>query len=105
MEVAYVSNDNTVTVDLLYDVVDAAYVNDATVTMSLVDSAGVAVTGQSWPATLAYVTASNGKYQAILEDAAALVAGAHYTAKVTANGGADKLGYWEVHFQAMTRTE
>ena len=43
-----------------------AYINDATVTVTVVDSAGVERTGQSWPAALPYVTASKGVYRATL---------------------------------------
>ena len=105
IEVLYVSNDNLLTVDELYDVVGAAYLNAATVTVTLVDSSGSEVTGQSWPTTLAYVASSNGKYRAVLEDGLGLTAGQPYTAKVTADGGADKKGYWEVPCRAITRTE
>jgi len=104
IQVAYVSNDNLLTVDLLYDVVGAAYLNAATVTVTVVDKAGAEVAGQSWPTTLAYVAASNGKYRAVLEDGLAFSSGEPYTAKISADGGADKVGYWEVPIKALRRT-
>lgn len=105
MEVIYVSNDNLLIVDALYDNVAAAYINNATVTVTLKTEAGVTVTGQSFPATLSYVAASNGKYRCVLEDALVITAGTVYIAHITANGGADKVAAWQVPIRAITRTE
>lgn len=105
IQVLYVSNDNLLTVDELYDAVAAAYLNAATVTVTLVDEDGSEVTGQSWPTTLAYVAASNGKYRAVLEDALSLAKNQTYTAQISVDGGADKAAYFEVPCQALTRIE
>lgn len=79
------------------------YVNDAVITADLVDEAGVQVTGQTWPLTLAYVAASDGIYQGILEDTLVLTDRAIYKARITiVAGGAN--GYWEEPCLAQVRT-
>ena len=50
----------------LKDTIDDAYINTATVTATIVDDAGVQVSGQVWPLELDYVTGSNGVYRALL---------------------------------------
>jgi hypothetical protein len=107
MEVLYVSNDNLLVVDELYDAVAASYLNAATVTVTVkaADGTNVAGTGITWPVTLSYVATSNGKYRCVLEDAMTLSAGRRYTACITADGGSNKKAYWEVPLRALTRTE
>lgn len=102
-EIAFVASDNLLELDGLQDEAADSYLNSATVTVTLVDEDGTNVTGQSWPTTMTYVTSSNGKYQGTIEDVAALSHGAQYTAKITANGGAGLMGYWELPVQAETR--
>jgi hypothetical protein len=69
----------------LFKVID--YLNAATVAVTLKDAAGVEVTGETWPFTLAYVTGTKGRYRAILTDALVLVAGQIYTATITVVSG------------------
>jgi len=104
-EIAYVSNDSLLKLDGLEDeaATTTTYINDATVTATLVDEDGANVSGQSWPVTLSYVAASNGNYRATLEDVLVLSHGSNYTAKITANGGAGLMGYWELPIAAETR--
>lgn len=101
---AYVSNDNLLQVIGLRDV-DDAYVNDATVVCTGVATAdGTAVSGDSFPKTLSYVTASNGEYRATLEDTLALVAGVAYVATVTVTVGGAAKARFDVPFTAAART-
>jgi len=79
------------------------YINDATVTCTVTDSGGSAVTGQTWPLTLAYKTGSNGVYRGILLDTADLTPGSNYLAKITFVGAGVKK-YWEVPFQNLIDT-
>ena len=80
------------------DVVDVA----ASVTVTIKDSAGVNVTGQSWPATMAHNT--GGTYQAILDEALVLIPNRMYTAHVDAVGSGSEVGHWELSIKAITRT-
>ncbi len=100
----YKSNDNLLEIDGLKNAATDAYIDDATVTVTLVDAEGAEVTGQSWPTTMSYVASSNGKYRAVLKDALSVTNLDRYTAKITADGGSDLLGYWEFPLSAIVRT-
>jgi len=102
-ETIYIDSDNLVTLDALYDSAAAAYVNDATVTVTLTDRAGNEVSGETWPVTLSYVSGSDGKYRGTLTDSLSLSANKRYTAKVTADGGAGKKMVWYVEAFAVRR--
>ena len=103
-EGVYVENDNVITLVGLKNKVSGAWINDATVTVTLLDEYGTEVSGQSWPATLSYVAASNGEYQATLEDVLNLSPDVEYIAKVTADGGVGLKGVWEEPLSSVTRT-
>lgn len=83
----FVISDNVVTVNSVRNTVSGDYINNATVTLSLADAAGSAVSGQSWPLTLDYVASSNGKYQGVIDSAASLLVGKRYKATITINAG------------------
>lgn len=101
----YVSNDTLVRVQGLRNASLSAsgYVNDATMTATVVDSTGDEVSGQSWPLTLSYVSDSDGNYEGTIQDTAEITAGSSYTIKVTANKSGLK-GYWELPATARART-
>lgn len=99
-----VGNDNVLTVDELKNDVSGEYINGAVVTVTLVDSDGNNVAGDTWPKTLPYVAASNGKYRATLKDTLSLTHNSEYMAKVAADAGTDLQGYWELELVARTRT-
>jgi hypothetical protein len=86
-EILWHENDNVVELANLRTV-DGVYINDATVTLeSLLDNAGVAVTGITPPLTMAYVAASNGTYRAVLPHTLAILPGQYYVAKVKVISG------------------
>lgn len=101
----YIGNDNRILIEGLLNKAASTYLNSATVTVTLVDSTGAQVSGQSWPTTMSYIAASDGDYAGTLEDALSLTEHAWYTAQVTANGGAGLLGYWELAVQAKVRED
>lgn len=86
VDVIYLANDNLLELQGLQNAATAAYVNNATVTATVVDKAGANVAGQSWPVTLAYVAASNGNYRGTLEDALSLAENEDYSARVSVSG-------------------
>jgi len=98
----YIDNNNSLTVNELTncvtDVVDTA----ATVTVTLKDSSGTEVVGQSWPATMSHI--SGGTYQITLDDDLVLTANRPYTAIIDATGSGAETGHWEIPLQAMVRT-
>jgi len=99
----YVGNANVVELRGLRNVVDDAYVNDADVTVTVKDSASVDVTGQTWPTTMDYVTASDGTYRAVIEEEVELVAGDTYYAFIDADAGGNQTAHWEFAFVPKVR--
>ena len=93
--VLYKGNDMVLELSDLTNETTGAAINDATVTVTLVDSTDTNVVGDVWPKTMTYVTSSNGLYRATLLDTMTLADGAKYKAKISANAGDGKQGYWE----------
>ncbi len=79
-----------------------AYLNAATVTVTLKDEAGNAVTGAE-NVTMDYVSGSNGEYLGKLPHTIALVDNDQYIAEVTADAGAVGTGFWEVPVTVLKR--
>jgi len=104
MNIIYINNDNLLSVENLKNAATDVYINDATVTATLKNSAGGNVTGQSWPLTLAFVSSSNGDYKGILEDGLTLTEGTTYTALINVNAGNDQIANWSILFNAAKRT-
>ena len=98
----FVSNSHTVDLKGLKDFPTDAYINDATVTVTLVDAAGTEVAGQTWPATMAYVSASAGEYQGGLEGDLTITNGDQLVAKVTSVKGTSQ-GHWEIPVEVKVR--
>ncbi len=88
--VLYQSNDQYIEIDQLADGITGAFVNGATVTVTLKDSAGAIVTGISSLA-LSYVAASSGKYRGQVEDTFNPTKGGGYILHVNADNGGLKL--------------
>lgn len=102
---AFVQNSNVLELQGLKDAITNAYINDATVTVTIVNAAtGATVAGQSWPMTMTYVPASSGNYRAILADTISFTAKTKYKAKITANAGVGRVGYWEFEIRPLVRT-
>lgn len=80
----FINNDNRIVLTGLKNESTDAFENGATVTMTLYDSANTEVTGQSWPATLTYITASDGNYEGTLDDGLSLTDGQDYEVRITA---------------------
>ena len=98
----YLGNDTLVTWDKMTRASDGAYVNDATVTMTLYDSLGVAVTG-AINVSLPYVASSDGKYQGTIESTADIDDDSSYSLVITATSGS-KNGQITLDCVAKTRT-
>lgn len=100
--IIFYKNDMLLELKGLKDVVLDTFVNGATVTATVVDSDGAAVTGQSFPVTLDFVANSDGDYRVVLDSTIVLVIGKKYTAQITAvSSGID--GYWELDLRAVIR--
>ena len=95
----YINSDNIITLTGLYDNLNDAYVNTATVTSQLTDSAGTAVGSAT---TLNYKAGSDGNYEGTRDDAtvAAITANCYYTETTTAINGSAK---WIVKKELVAR--
>lgn len=100
----YMQSDNVITVSEVKNALTDAYINNATVTCTLKDSAGVNVLGQTWPLTLSYVSASNGVYKGTLEDGLTLVRGRYYVAHVDIDAGSDLIDHIEIGYTAAIKS-
>lgn len=98
----YVGNDMLLELQDLTDAITGEAQTTATVTATLQDAAGVDVTGQSWPATMAHVGATPGTYRATLEADLEITASARYTAIIEVDS-AGVLARWDVPVVARAR--
>lgn len=82
MQKILVGDSNVLELVRLRDTVSGSLLVGATVQATLKTTAGVNVTGMTWPVTLAEI--EPGRYRAILSPSLVVVAGTQYTAHVTA---------------------
>lgn len=103
MQIIYLLNNNCVELRALTNSATNIVDTGATVEVTIRDSAGVAVTGQTWPAAMSHVSA--GTYRATLEEDIAILANRPYRAFVDATGSSGEKGHWELPLRAMVRTD
>jgi len=101
---AFVANTNVLELLGLKSNIEGTFINDATVAVTIKDSAGEEVEGETWPLTMTYVGSSDGDYRAILDDELPFLNKKNYKAIITADGGADRKGQWEFTFTPVTRS-
>jgi len=94
LHIIYEGNDMVLELRGLQGEVSGDYIDTATVTVTLTDSAGAEVAGETWPLAMPYVTGSNGKYRATLADTLTLTVGQKYTATISADAGAGLKAKW-----------
>jgi len=95
-EVIYINSDNIVEVLGVENVPTSEYLNNADVTLTLVDAASkVEIIGQTWPLTLSYVTGSDGDYRGTIRNEAVLNPHQQLIAQVTVDAGEGLVRYWE----------
>ena len=87
IEVISIGSDNIVRLDALTNASSGAYINNATVTFSLLDSSGNIILSNQ---TMTYVAASNGRYEGTLPNSttSTMTQNAQYTIQITATSGA-----------------
>lgn len=111
-DIIYKDNDNLICIGDpdtgqggLINTSSGAYINDATVTLTAIkDSAGQTVTGDTFPKSMAYVASSNGRYEALVDKALALVAGQKYTAIIDAAAAGGLDAHFELPLVCRKRT-
>lgn len=98
-----IGNDTIFEISRLKDDVAGAFVNDAVVTVTLVDADGAAVAGDTWPKSMAYVAGSSGIYRATLPYTLELAENGRYDAEVAVNAGEGLRAAWTVECVARKR--
>jgi hypothetical protein len=83
----YDDNDHGIVLRGLNNGLSGAYVNNATVQVTLRNAGGAELSGISWPVTLVYESGSNGDYIATLDKALDVAPRDRITAKITAVSG------------------
>ena len=101
--VGFVENTNLLEIIGLQDSITLAFINDATVTVTVQDDKEVDVVGMTWPATMNYIASSDGDYRIALEDDLALIHKKLYHALVRADGGSDRIASWRFPFKPIWR--
>ncbi len=100
------NNDNYIEISGLQDAISGLFFNAATVVVHVRELDGSDApepSGFTWPATLDYVSGSNGIYRVTLDKAIVWVTGTRYIATVTmVESGAD--GEWIIDLLAKTRS-
>lgn len=103
IQVLYVGNDTLLDVEALRNELTGAFINDATVEVTLHDLNGLAVTGDTWPKAMPYVDGSDGAYRATMVYTLGLIDGQRYRALITADAGAGLRAAWQVECVARAR--
>jgi hypothetical protein len=85
-DVLYVGNNNLMAVTDLFDEVANAFVNNATVTVDILDRTSTSIL--TAPITMPYVAASNGTYEGVIPSTTQLQVGRGYRAVFNVNSGA-----------------
>jgi hypothetical protein len=83
IEVLAIGSDNLVRLDALTNASSGAYINNATVNFTLLDSKGNTVIGST---SMPYVASSNGRYEGTIPYSTTLMLNSFYTIQVTATG-------------------
>lgn len=97
----YLDNSNVIELRDLKNSVTGNADTGATVAVTITDSAGVAVSGESWPVSMTHDSA--GKYRATLSSDVALVADRLYVVLVKATGSGGQRGEWNCKVIAQDR--
>lgn len=101
--VIYIGNTTVIEVQDLTNSVTDAVITNATVTVTLTDSGGTQVAGQTWPLTLTHIAA--GTYRATIENDISLVISRSYTATIDATVAGVGAAHWETAVFPFYRTE
>jgi hypothetical protein len=96
-EILFMQSDNLIEVSGVKNVATDAYLNSATVTVTLKDAGtDINLSGQSWPLTLSYVPESNGNYRGTITNDVLTTSGQRLKAAVSVDAGEGLSRYWEI---------
>jgi hypothetical protein len=97
----YIDNSNVIELRELKNSATGAADTGATVSVTVKDSAGDNVAGETWPVSLTH--ASGGTYRGTLSDAVELVEGAVYTSVVSVTGSGGQKAVFNCRVRAEVR--
>jgi hypothetical protein len=97
----YIGNSNVIELQTLTNSATEVVDTGATVTVTMKDSAGEDVVGDTWPLAMTHVSA--GLYRATMDDGLVLDHHDTYTAFVEAAGSGGEVGHWECDIRAENR--
>ena len=106
LSIYYEGSTSYLILDELHDseAADGVYINTgATVTCEAIRLKGVLVTGATYPISMTYVGASNGKYRGKIPETLAVVPGKSYEAQVKVVVGTDQANFY-LTFPVRKRT-
>ncbi len=103
-EVIFFKNDNVIELTGLKDEITQVDIDDATVTVTLKDSNGVDVTGETWPLAMAAL-GSGGIYRATLTDTLGVTLLNQYVAVVNVTTIGGVVAKWSIPAQVTLREE
>lgn len=96
-----VDTDYVVELSGLSNSVTDAVISDATVGVTVLDAAGAALTGTTWPIVLSPIALSPGTYRGTLPDSISVVVGDWVKIEVAADAGAGLARKWYQQVQVV----
>ncbi len=102
----YTNTDSVLRIDGVQNQLNKQYINDATVTVTLMDEDGVELTGISQPLTMSYIADSDGSYQTTVSDSHEAEVGTTGTAVISVVSGSLNLELtYGVEYAELTANE
>ena len=101
MDAIYIDNNAVVELRSLTNSITGLADTGATVTVTITDSAGNSVAGETWPVSLNHV--SDGTYRGTLSSSMVLKPDSFYIAVIDATGSGGEVGEWNCKVIAQDR--
>lgn len=100
---ALLGNTLVVSVEGLKNSITDNYENAATVQVTITDSDGDEVVGETWPKTMPYVSGSDGNYRVTLASSLLTDLDNNYSAVITADDGGGSNAQWNIDINLNER--
>lgn len=97
----FIGSHNVIEIPELTNSITGLADTGATVSVTLLDSDGAEVDGETWPKSMLHVSA--GLYRATLSSALEVVAGESYTASLSLEGSGGEVGIWQYSLIAKVK--
>jgi hypothetical protein len=104
VHILYLGNNSIVDVTGLRNDYTGAFVADAALSMTLLDTTGAPVGGANWPIPFQYLPDSHGVYRATLPHTLAIAEGGRYIARIVADATLGLRAQWDLPCVGRLRT-